>query len=67
MTLDKGIRFQQNLASLTRGTSLGIVSLSAKSNRLRDLVPLLPLLHEALAQLKPSEAVVVALPERSAT
>ena len=51
VTVDRGLTFQQN----TRGLPLGIIVLRAKSNRLADLLPLVPLLEEALRSLKPGD------------
>ena len=59
VTIDQGIPFQQNLAALTQGTTLGVVTLAAPSNRLEALRPLLPRLHEALRTLQPGQIIRV--------
>lgn len=59
VTIDQGVRFQQNIAALTRSTGLGVVVLSAPSNRLEALLPLVPQLHEALSILQPGHVVRV--------
>jgi predicted nuclease of predicted toxin-antitoxin system len=38
VTMDKGLEYEQNLA----GRSIAILTLRAKSNRLADLLPLMP-------------------------
>ncbi|MGA2589061.1 MAG: DUF5615 family PIN-like protein [Bryobacteraceae bacterium] len=45
VTMDTGIEYQQNL----RGRRIGIIILRARSNRLADLLPLVP---DCLAQLR---------------
>jgi hypothetical protein len=49
LTLDAGIEFQQNPTTLP----LAVVILRARSNRMPDLKPLVPLLLDALAALAP--------------
>jgi hypothetical protein len=49
VTVDKGIRFQQRLDS----RPVAVVLLRAPSNRLADLLPLIPALLEALYHVKP--------------
>ncbi len=44
VTADQNLKYQQNLT----GASVGVVVLAAKSNRLLDLLPLVPRLKEAL-------------------
>jgi len=51
VTVDKGIPHQQRIA----GRSFGVVLLRATSNRLADLLPLVPALREALSDLSPGE------------
>lgn len=58
VTMDKGIPFQQNL----HGLPLCIVLLSARSNDLDDLLPLVPLLNRALSAPLPGTTVRVGLP-----
>ena|SRR5438067_141217 len=59
VTIDQGIRFQQNLAALTRGTSLGVITLAAFSNRIEALRPLVPHLLDALRTLRPGQLIRV--------
>lgn len=49
LTADKNLPHQQNLAKLP----LAVVVLSAHSNELPHLLPLIPLLEETLATLQP--------------
>ena len=53
ITLDAGIEFEQNLATLP----CSVVVLRAASNRMRHLLPLLPELFDALDALQPSSLV----------
>jgi len=46
---------QQNL----RNRSLSIIIISAATNRLRDLVPLVPALKSALTSIQPCEVVKI--------
>jgi len=55
VTIDQGIQYQQNLA----GTSLAIIMLRARSNRLADLLPLLPALLSALPGIEPGQVLRV--------
>jgi hypothetical protein len=59
VTMDHGIRFQQNLAAITRGTSLGVITLAALSNRIEVLRPLVPHLLDALRTLRPGQVIRV--------
>lgn len=49
VTVDKRLPRQQDL----KGRSFGVVVLRARSNRLADLLPLVPALLQALGALKP--------------
>ena len=51
VTMDRGIEYQQNLA----GFNLAVVLLRAVSNRLADLLPLLPELVTALRSAVPGQ------------
>jgi hypothetical protein len=53
ITVDKGIRYQQNLRSIT----LGIILLRARSNRLEALLPLVPSMLIALTTIKAGDTV----------
>jgi predicted nuclease of predicted toxin-antitoxin system len=51
VTMDRGIEFQQNLATV----SVGILLVRAPSNRMVHLLPLVPAILEALPALKPGQ------------
>jgi hypothetical protein len=51
ITVDKGLRWQQRLD----GRTFAVVLLRAKSNTLRELVPLIPALLRVLDEVKPGE------------
>jgi len=51
------IKYQQNMA----GRSVSILILRAKSNRMKDLQPLMPACSEALLSIKPGQVVEVGL------
>jgi hypothetical protein len=53
ITMDNGVPYQQNLATLP----ISIMTLSAPSNDIDDLMPLLPQIHKALASLLPRTVV----------
>ncbi|MDN5862645.1 MAG: hypothetical protein L0H19_04265 [Salinisphaera sp.] len=55
ITVDKNLPYQQNIAAIP----LAVVLLSAHSNELPVLLPLVPLLEEALATLQPRTFVRV--------
>ncbi len=55
LTVDRSIRYQQNLLK----TGVAMVVLVAQTNRLADLVSLLPKVEAALASLKPGDVVAV--------
>jgi hypothetical protein len=55
VTMDRNLQNRQNLASLP----FGVLLIRAPSNRLRDLVPLLPSILAALLKLRPGELTVV--------
>lgn len=55
VTVDKNLRFQQNL----RGRPVRIVLLRAHSNAIENLVPLVPPLLDALAHMEPGDLRVV--------
>ncbi len=52
VTMDKSLPFQQRI----EGRSFGVIILRAKSNRIGDLLPLVPALLEALEGIAPGEA-----------
>ena len=55
VTVDKNLRFQQNL----RGRPVRIVLLRTHSNAIENLVPLVPQLLVALTQMQPGDLRVV--------
>lgn len=55
LTVDQNIEFQQNL----RGAGVGVVVVSARTNRLRDLRPLVPQILEALSKVTAGELIRV--------
>ena len=55
LTVDQNMRHQQNLAVL----GIAIVVMVARSNRLADLVPLVPKVELALAGIQSGDAVEV--------
>ena len=55
LTSDRNIKYQQNLA----GRAVSILILRAKSNRLKDLLPLMPACAEALLSIQPGRVIEV--------
>jgi hypothetical protein len=55
MTVDQSLRHQQNL----QVAGIAVVVLLAASNRLADLVPLMPSALAALASVKPGDVVEI--------
>jgi predicted nuclease of predicted toxin-antitoxin system len=55
ITNDRNIQHQQNV----RGRNVSILILCAKSNRIKDLLPLIPLCGEALQSIAPGRIVEV--------
>jgi len=53
LTDDQNIKYQQNMT----GRSISILALRAKSNRMVDLLPLMPACSEALLSIRPGEVV----------
>ena len=58
LTMDQNIVRQQNLGSLP----FGIIVIRAKSNRIRDLLPLMDEVLNALARLQPGAVTSVGAP-----
>lgn len=56
VTLDRGVEYQQDLTSLL----IRIVIVRASSNRLADLIPLVPSVQAALGRLPPGALTHVA-------
>ena len=55
ITGDKNLEFQQNLGA----AGVGVVVALARTNRVKELRPLVPLMLEALARLTPGELIRV--------
>jgi predicted nuclease of predicted toxin-antitoxin system len=55
LTSDRRIKYQQNMT----GRKVSIVVLRAKSNRMGDLLPLMPACAEALLTISPGEIIEV--------
>ncbi len=55
LTSDRNIRYQQNMT----GRRVSILILRAKSNRMKDLLPLMPACAEALLGIEPGRVVEV--------
>ena len=58
ITIDQNLKYQQNL----QGTSIAIIQLSAPSNRLKDLLPLIPELKRVLELIHAGEIIQVRMP-----
>ena len=57
ITMDKGIEHQQNL----REYAIGVILISAKSNRLQDIQPVMPRVNQVLRTLEPGQVIHVTL------
>jgi hypothetical protein len=55
LTMDKGLQYQQNLA----GRGVAILIVSARSNRLQDLLPHLEACRSAISSIRPGEVLHV--------
>jgi hypothetical protein len=55
VTVDRNLAFQQHVASFR----VAIIVLHARSNRLADLLPLVPALLEAIAAARPATVMTV--------
>lgn len=55
LTVDQNIEFQQNVLA----SGIGVVVVIARTNRLRELRPLVPLMLEALGRVKAGELIRV--------
>jgi len=53
LTVDQGLEYQQNLA----GRKIAIVIFRGRSNRLKDILPLIPACIEAIISIRPGEIV----------
>lgn len=61
ITMDKGTEYQQNL----REYLIGVVLISAKSNRLQDIQPAMPRVNQVLGTLEPGQVIHVPLNTQS--
>ena len=59
LTVDQNLRYQQNL----RAAGVAVVVLVAVSNKLSDLMPLMPQTVAALAKIQPGELIEVTRPD----
>ena len=57
ITMDKGIEHQQNLRKYT----IGVILISAKSNRLQDIQPAMRRVNQVLKTLEPGQIIHVTL------
>jgi predicted nuclease of predicted toxin-antitoxin system len=57
LTTDRKIEYQQHMT----GRKIGILVLRAKTNRLQDLLPILPICAQALLSIRPGQVVEVAM------
>ena len=55
LTVDQGIEYQQNLAA----RKIAIIILRAKSNRLKDLLPLLPACLACIESIQPGDVTQI--------
>ena len=58
LTNDRNIQYQQNMT----GLNVSILILCAKSNRIKDLLPLMPACADALLSISPGRIVEVGPP-----
>ena len=55
LTVDQGLRYQQNL----QAAGIALIVRVAASNRLADLVPLMPSVQAALSSISPGDVVEI--------
>ena len=55
VTTDQNLMFQQNLPAF----DIAVIVLAGKTNRLRDLLPLVPKLLEVLPSAKPGDPIIL--------
>jgi len=55
LTSDRNMKYQQNMT----GRNISIVILCAKSNRMKDVLPLIPACSQVLLSMKPGRVVEV--------
>ncbi len=56
VTMDRNLSYQQNVAA----AGVAVVVLRARTNRLRDLLALMPTLRDALGAARPGQVIGVA-------
>lgn len=56
LTVDQNIEFQQNL----KGLGIGLVVVHSRTNRMKELRPLVPQILDALSKVAPGEIIRVA-------
>ena|ERR1700756_4492736 len=59
LTSDRNIKYQQNMT----GRSVSVLILCAKTNRVKDLLPLMPACAEALLSVQPGDVIEVGVPK----
>ena len=62
LTVDKGIRYQQNLS----GRSIAVLLIRAKSNDIDDILPHVPACLKALESMKHGDVVTVGITDAAA-
>lgn len=55
ITGDQNLQYQQNLTQIT----VGIIVVAARSNRIEDLLPLVPKLMDAISIVHPGEVIQI--------
>ena len=55
LTVDQNLEFQQNI----RASNIGVIVVHAKTNRVKELKPLVPQMLEALSRVKAGELIRV--------
>ena len=55
LTVDRNLEFQQNL----KNARIGVIVVLAKTNRIKELRPLVPRILDALTRLTPGELIRV--------
>ena len=55
LTVDQNLRYQQNLKAF----KIGVILLTARNNRLKTLLPLMPEVRKALENIRKSDFILV--------
>jgi hypothetical protein len=55
LTIDQNLKYQQNLKNF----SIGIILLTARNNRLKSLLPLMPEVREAMSKIAAGDLVYI--------